>query len=76
MTVSAFCQKHHLSSGMFYYWRRRLKAKTDVEQISFREIQIPDIPSAARIRIEFSNGVNIFLEGDVSPVYVRELAGC
>ena len=38
-TIQAYCGRHNLSTGMFYYWKRKLSAS--VEQSSFLEVEVP-----------------------------------
>ena len=73
MSASAYCRKHKLSLATFYYWRKKV-ALPNV-QATFKEIKMP--PALDRvIRIHFSGGTVIHIEGEVSAAYLRELAGC
>ncbi|MGB3080839.1 MAG: hypothetical protein WBB31_17290 [Saprospiraceae bacterium] len=75
-TAIVYCNKHKLSQATFYYWRKKLSQVQEDQDIQFREIKLnPDIYTLV-IRVQYTNGVNVLIEGEVSPSYIRELAGC
>ena len=75
-TAASYCDKHKLSMATFYYWRKKLSQTNEQQNIHFREIKLnPDI-SIPVIRIQYTSGVTILIEGEASPSYIRELAGC
>lgn len=75
LTVQAYCDRHRLSSGMFYYWRKKLAAA--VEQRAFLEVEVsPPVHHSPIIEIHFGAGKLIRIEGQVSPAFLRELIQC
>lgn len=75
-TALSYCNKQKLSQATFYYWRKKLSQVQDDQEIEFREIKLnPDIYTRV-IRVQYANGVAVLIEGEVSPSYIRELAGC
>jgi hypothetical protein len=75
-TAIAYCNKHKLSQATFYYWRKKLSLVQENQDIQFREINLnPDMHTLV-IRIQYANGVAVLIDGEVSPSYIRELAGC
>lgn len=59
---------------MFYYWKRKLAKTTDA--LSFKELQIIE-PSHKRgvIHVRFPSGVELWLDGDTDPLFLKTLAG-
>lgn len=75
LTIQTYCERHKLSTGMFYYWKRKTQVKSTPEQ--FAEIQIIDCETATGvIHVRFPSGVEICFEGDPGVAYLRSLAGC
>lgn len=75
-TAASYCDKHKLSMATFYYWRKKLSQVKEDGDMQFREIKLnPDL-YAPVIRIQYTNGVTVLIEGEASPSYIRELAGC
>lgn len=75
-TAIVYCNKHKLSQATFYYWRKKLSQLQDDQNIQFREIKLNPYISTPVIRIQYGTGVTVQIEGEVSPSYIRELAGC
>ena len=75
-TAISYCNKHKLSIATFYYWRKKLSEAQEHQEIQFREIKLNAVISATVLRIQYVNGVTILIEGEPSPSYIRELAGC
>lgn len=76
LTIGEYCHRNGISQGQFYYWRKKLKARTDQESYTFKEIEVMDSPTVVQIRIIYGHGVSLEIEGSVSPGYIRQLAGC
>lgn len=75
-TALSYCNKHKLSQATFYYWRKKFSKVQADRSIQFQEIKLkPDIYSPV-IRIQYANGVTVWIEGEASSSYIRELAGC
>ncbi len=76
MSAAAYCKRHKLNLAMFYYWRKKLPEPDNSSQPTFKEIRLtPGIPGTV-IHVQFGNGIEIRIEGNVSAGYLRELAGC
>jgi len=75
-TAISYCNKHKLALATFYYWRKKLSEVQDHQEIQFREIKLNAAVNSTVIRIQYVNGVTILIEGEPSPSYIRELAGC
>jgi hypothetical protein len=75
LTIQAYCDQHHLSSGMFYYWKRRLSSPDIHKQ--FAEIEIID-PAAISgiIHVRFPSGIEMRLDRSTEVSFLRSLAGC
>lgn len=75
LTVQAYCDRHQLSTGMFYYWKRKLQASA--VSASFTELRIADSePFRAAIHVRFPSGVELWLDHDTDPSFLRAIAGC
>lgn len=75
LTIQTYCDRNKLSTGMFYYWKRKTQFKSTTEQ--FAEIQIIDRETATgAIHVRFPWGVEIYYESDPGVDYLRSLAGC
>lgn len=75
-TAISYCNKHKLSQATFYYWRKKLSQRKEHRDIQFQEIKLNPGISALIIRIQYDTGVTVLIEGEASPSYIRELAGC
>ena len=74
LAIQTYCDRHKLSSGMFYYWKRKTEVKSTAEQ--FAEIQIINGEvTTGVIHVRFPSGVEISLENDPGTAYLRSLAG-
>lgn len=76
LTKSSYCRQSGINLGQFNYWRKKMEKGSSEESLSFKEIQIKALPSPVRIRIIYSHGVQMEVEGSVSAAYIRQLAGC
>lgn len=77
LTIQAYCERYHLSPGMFYYWKRKLSKAQIEEPITFQELQIDcERPARLVFEIQLSDHAVIRIEGSVSASFLRELAGC
>lgn len=75
LTVQAYCDQHDLSSGMFHYWKRKLKHPPESSQ--FEEVHLPDPPvSLSAIHLRFPSGVEMWLDGHTSALFLKSLVGC
>ena len=75
-TAISYCNKHKLSQATFYYWRKKLSQVHEDRDIQFREIKLNSDIYPLVVRVQYVNGVFVLIEGEVSPSYIRELAGC
>lgn len=77
LTILSYCERHDLSPGMFYYWKRKLSHASVSPQASFHEIDIqPHGERELVIEVHLGQGKMIRIEGDVSPSFLRELIQC
>jgi hypothetical protein len=75
-TVQRYCDRHRLSPGMFYYWKRKLST-TVLPALSFQEVEVSSpVHLFPVIEIHFGSGKLIRIEGQVSPAFLRELIQC
>lgn len=74
-TIQAYCDQYHLSSGMFYYWKRKLSSPDNHEQ--FAEIEIIDpVLISGVIHVRFPSGIEMWLDRSTEVSFLRSLAGC
>ena len=77
LTVASYCERYRLSPGMFYYWKRKISIAENPQQLSFQEVEVvPDQGSVPVFEIRLGEAAIIRIEGYVSAVFLRELAGC
>ena len=77
LTISAYCERYHLSPGMFYYWKRKLVQSKVSQRMPFQEIEVaPELLHLPVFEIQFNGSAIIRIEGHVSPTFLRELIGC
>ncbi|MDZ4752464.1 MAG: hypothetical protein SGI87_12670, partial [Flavobacteriales bacterium] len=75
LTIQTYCDRHKLSSGMFYYWKRKLNGLSSREQ--FSEVQIVNQESlSCTIHVRFPSGVEMWLDTGTEASFLRELARC
>lgn len=74
-TIQAYCKRHRLSTGMFYYWRRKLTVKAPEGSLQEIEVLSP-IQTAPVIEVHLGPGKFIRIEGQISAVFLRELLQC
>lgn len=75
LTIQTYCDRHKLSSGMLYYWKRKTQVKSTPEQ--FAEIQILNGEATTGvIHVRFPSGVEISFDSDPGTTYLRSLSGC
>lgn len=75
LTIQAYCDKHRLTSGMFYYWKRKLIQPAFEDH--FTELQIVDQHvTIGSTHVRFPSGVEICFDNDPGIAYLRSLAGC
>lgn len=73
-TIESYCDRHQLSTGMFYYWKRKLKDSSAAP--TFAELQIYGTEhSPGAIHVRFPSGVEVSFESDPGTTYLRSLAG-
>ncbi len=75
LTIQAYCDQHHLSSGMFYYWKRKLSSPDNQEQFAEIEIIEPVVDSGI-IHVRFPSGIEMWLDRSTEVSFLRVLAGC
>lgn len=75
-TAATYCNKHKISLATFYYWRKKLSESQGPRNLQFREIILNPEINVPVIRVQYAHGVTVLVEGEVSPSYIRELAGC
>jgi len=74
-TIKTYCDQHKLSSGMFYYWKRKLNGMSSREQ--FAEVQIINHEVfASAIHVRFPTGVEMWFDSITEAAFLRTLAGC
>lgn len=75
LTIQAYCDQHALSYGMFYYWKRKLQDVPD--PAAFTELQIVNTERyRGAIHIRFPSGVELWLDHDIEPSFLKEVIGC
>ena len=75
LTIQSYCDKFSLSSGMFYYWKRKMNGHSPREH--FAEIQIVDQESCtSAVHVRFPTGVEMWLDSASEATFLRTLAGC
>lgn len=75
LTIQAYCDKLRLTTGMFYYWKRKLNQLSFEDH--FTELQIADQHVNTRpIHVRFPGGAEISFEVDPGIDYLRSLVGC
>jgi len=76
-TIQAYCNRHDLSPGMFYYWKRKIAGTADSLPASFQELEILTSDRAnSVIEVHLVDGKRIRIEGYVTPAFLRELLQC
>lgn len=75
LTIQAYCDQHLLSSGMFYYWKRKLSSPDNQEQFAEIEIIEPVVDSGI-IHVRFPSGIEMWLDRSTEVSFLRVLAGC
>lgn len=75
LTAIAYCRKHNISIATFYYWRKRISDSPPGESPQFEEISVQPKNYSSAIVVQFPQGVTIQLEGPVSALFLRQLAG-
>ena len=74
LTIQAYSDQHHLSTGMFYYWKRKLSSLDTHKQ--FAEIEITEpVASSGIILVRFPSGIEMWLERSTEVSFLRSLAG-
>lgn len=74
LTIQAYCDQHHLSSGMFFYWKRKLSSPDIHEQ--FAEIEVIDAAAISGIiHVRFPSGIVMRLDRSTDVAFLRSLAG-
>lgn len=76
LTVTAYCERYRLSPSMFYYHKRKLSLKSGPQPLPFKEVEIlrQRIGSVV-FEVHLAGNAMIRIEGNVSPHFLRELAG-
>jgi hypothetical protein len=73
-TIQAYYDQQGLSSGMFYYWKRKLSRTVVSPQHSFHELEIQPLHQGGLvIDLHLGQGKLIRIEGHVSPAFLLEL---
>ncbi len=54
-----YCRKRGISASAFYYWHRKLKKQSKVEQPQFYPLILPDVPGAGCN--DTASGLRLFL---------------
>ena len=76
-TIQTYCNRHDLSAGMFYYWKRKIASATISLPTSFQELEILTSDHAIPvIEVHLVDGKRIRIEGYVTPAFLRELLQC
>ena len=77
LSQRAYCRKHALNVGHFYYWRRRILDQQGAGAISFLPVAMPENFSNRQkitaVRIHAPNGFIVELDKPQDPQDVREL---
>jgi hypothetical protein len=77
LTVSAYCERYRLSPSMFYYHKRKLSLKSVAQPLPFKEVEIlRQRLGPVVFEVHLAEHAVIRIEGNVSPLFLRELAGC
>lgn len=75
LTIQAYCDRHSLSPGMFYYWKR--KRSVSAVPVSFQEVAVSSpVHVFPVIEVHLGPGKLIRIEGQVSPAFLLELLQC
>ena len=77
LTIQTYCERHDLSPGMFYYWKRKLSSTAVSIQPAFHEVSIQPLDQRGlAIEVHLGPGKLIRIEGQVSSAFLRELIQC
>jgi hypothetical protein len=76
LTVKEFCEEHHLSQAVFYYWQKKFRGERAIKEVSagFREIEVKaeNSPVFGHVFAEYK-GILFYREPSVS--LLKQLIG-
>lgn len=75
LTIQSYCDRHKLSAGMFYYWKRKLNGLSSRKQIAEVQIVNHEVFSNA-IHVRFPTRVEMWFDSVMEATFLRTLAGC
>ena len=70
ISKKAFCRQRNIKDHTFHYWCRRLKKTSSP---GFTEVALDSGTDAGKFEIIFPSGVRMILQGEPSPVWLREV---
>ena len=70
LSKKAFCRGRNITYQTFHYWHKRLG---ETSSPGFTEVAVDSGGSAGKCEIVFPSGVRMILQGEPSPVWLREV---